>query len=1215
MSLKISDVLPDTPPEDHPELAALLYASTEFRQLEEPFALAPNPLSGPELTLPYNHQAVVGRYFSPLTGRDRGLIMPEPGMGKTLMLILLTEQTASFDKKALVLVQNKPMVDNFVANVAKFTGTKYTGQQAEEEPIIPETEEYFGQSAAKEYKLTKLKDNYEFGTYTGFSDHILANFDPEKHALKSDFVQQYRGRRIVCDESHHISATRQTKDESKLHITDQALEKVCGKGNIGWLRGIRETYRAFFLFFHTIPDCQVFFSTATPIIDRKTEFCFQMNLLLPKERLFLAPNSSFSAFNALEGDQLLIDIYKRCRGMISYARSQYRARREDVGIKIGSQEVDGEPVEFVTRYVPCPMSKEQYEVVDGIDREVRSKQADPESYDIDADDTNSFMYRSRAGSSMVYPYQNEYLVGNDKLPKPRTMKYTFQNKIETKTIRTVFDYYFESTGDKRSWKLRNIEPLDSNNKQHQNDINKFKEILSDVKTSKGLTKLSSKYAYIVNELLRDPDNDRKVSYIYTPLVKGSGLVPLLISLTLNGYQEYLPKGASDSKSIREIIRGMIAENNNAIRAGNRVPRRVAVITSNMSKTQIDEIKSIINAPENARGALIHVLLGSPASGESISLSHVRRVIVASPAWNDSIMRQVIGRAFRIDSHSIRDFPDDVVVQVILLAATIPLSIEAEAAKNKRQLLLPPDVYILRLSEYKGRRNGKVYRAAKQCCFDGMINKRLNQDRNEIYPTAENDYLPGDYPIVSGDIKLEKDDTFTPIEPKLINNKTYALYYDRSRLDVRDKILRYFRANTIASLEKLVEVLGYDRETILYALDSIIQDRIQVQSAWGIQQYLMEHDNVYFLQALYNDPDPFLEHYSQCTYVEGVKDNESFVQVAAKDLVRATVDTMNKNPEDMQEQFTNLYNIIREKIAIMYEGIIDSTLDPHPEEEVRNYILERFEANVGVIDVFGNKLAYHKLYYVGEQRMAGDSSYGKGVPLRTAKSLGKPSRIRVYGLEEGVWRYATNEEDEEIVKYINKRIEDQKEAMKIHPFYGNRFRLDGSLHLFFPGQQKKVTTRKKKTSTKKTSAKRKSTPKSEEEEEQEAENLDKRFIGTIGKDAVTEHKTTLVKVLWELSLMTKDEPKYYDEGFNMSRAPKTEEERMSLIEDLKKDTGTKKSAEKKVSIPLLGQPLESLSPDMLYFVWWFFLGNPKLTVPAIQPLLVERLERLGLLIDR
>jgi len=1254
MKPELQDVLPETPPEDHPELAALLYASTEYRQLEEPFALAPNPLNGPELTLPYNHQAVVGRYFSPVTGRNRGLIMAEPGMGKTLTLILLTEQTATPNKRALIMVQNQPMVANFIANVARFTGNKYKSklQMAEDEPVV-ETEDNLGAAAAREHKLTKLRDNYEFRTFTAFSDLILKKFDAKRHVLADDFIEEYKGRRIVCDESHHISATRQTKNESKLHITDTALERICGKGNIGWLKGVRETYRAFFLFFHTVPDCQVFFSTATPMIDRKTEFCFQMNLLLPQERLFLAPNSAFSVFDSLEGDDLLKEVYTHCRGMISYARSQYRARREDVGVPIGPQEVEGEIVEFVTKYVPCPMSREQYEVVDSIDRDIRSKQTDADSHEVDADDTNSFMYRSRAGSSMVYPYQKSYLVGNDRLPQPRTFRYTEGGKLRTKTIHTVFDYYFENTEDRRSWQLRKIEDFDAESAKHKQEVERFAAMLADSKSTKGLALLSSKYAYIVNEVLKDVYQDRKVTYVYTPLVRGSGLVPLLVSLILNGYQEYMPRGESNNpKYIRELVRGLLAENEKAIRAGKHPQRRVTVITSSMTKTQIDEVKAVMNAPENATGSLIHVLLGSPASGESISLSHVRRVIVASPAWNDSIMRQAIGRAFRIDSHSIRDFPGDVVVQVILLAATIPPSVEVEAAKKKRQLLAPPDVYILRLAEFKGRRNGKVYRAAKQSCFDGLINKRLNQRPGEINATAENDYMLGAYPIVSGDVSLGKDGTFTPIEPKIPRNKTYALYYDRTRVEVRDRILRYYRTKTTATLEQLIQELGYDHDTTLYALDSIIQERLQIQSAWGVQQYLMESNNVYFLQTAYTDPDPFMEHYSRCLYVEGTKENEFYVHVGAKDLIEFTISHANKHPEQISDLFTNLFDIIREKIAIMYEAYVDNSLNPPPNEEVLEHMLWRFETSIGILSgADGSEKTFHKLYYVGEQRMAGDSSYAKGVPLRPAESLGKPSRIRVFDIKEGRWRFATLEEDTEIVTKINTDIEDKKEAMNVHKMYGNRFKLDGSLHLFFPGQQKKVTTKKsakgkkvsasKKTSTtKKTSTPKKTStsrskkgkeheleeeelvalaageqdPEAVDDEEEQAGELDKRYKGTIGKDAATEHKTILVKVLWELSLLTPDEPKYYDEGFKMSNMPQDEESRRSLIEELKHE-GRGRAAENKVSEKKLGTSLNSLDTNMLFFIWYFFLGNSKLTVPAIQPLLVARLERLGLLIDR
>jgi hypothetical protein len=1190
-TLELIELVPEYPADDDRRLAAKLLALKEFEELTEPFGKAPNPFGDRPPVLLYNHQEVVTRYFSPLTGKTHGLIMPDPGLGKTPIAVVLAEQAAKKDSKALIFTQNPVMEQNFRDNILLFTGDKYASSSAS------------GVAGPKEggESRAKIADYYEFRTYSAFSSTLLNNFDREKHTFTPGFIEGFRGRRIIMDESHHIRATRQAEAAAeKGAISDEALNAVCGEGRAGWMRGVRQSYRAFFLFLHLIEECSVFLLTATPMVDRKTEFCFQLNLLLPPDRLFVAPNSSFNDFLALEGDELLREVYGHCRGMISYARSRYRATRVDLGEAIGEHDVGGVPVNFITKIVSCPTRPEQYEVIKAIERAEGGTNLDiePEAYGVDEADKNSFKHRSRAASSMVlpFPYSKDdsaqsYVGGNEKTK--RLLGVAAGTKGEFKT---VFSYFFEQTADRR-WELRRPEQTPANQK-HIAAVGKLDKIMRDVKSPNGLEKLSSKYAHIIRKLNSDKDDDRRVTYIYSPLLEGSGLIPLMVALSLNGYRQYVPQGGN-------AVARLLEENAKYRAEGKPPPRRIALISSGAKTPDVKEIKAVLNHPANARGALIHAVLGSPTSGESISFHHVRRVLIASPTWNEALLRQAIGRAFRLNSQLA--FSDaEAFVEVELLAATPPVELVEEAAEREQALPIPTDVHIFMLAELKGRKNGGVYRAAKQCCFDGMINKELNQRPGLVDITAEDDYSTGTYPIVSGDVELLDDGSFSPIGHVERSSKNHTLYYDRARLAQREAVLKFFRTRSTVSFDELASSVAHEPRSVLYALDRLIEDRTQAQDALGVRQYIKERDNAFSLQPSYGDSDPFLEHYSRCLYVEGEADASSHVETAAGDLVAQMVEVANGDPTSADELFTSLYNVARELgVGLLIEGYVTGRYDVSP--EVYTTFINRLSTSVGTLEYAdGSQTAYHRLYYIGGKRRAGDTSYGKGTELKTAKELGKPSRMRVFDLGERRWRGATLEEDRWIVTSENTAVEEKRTEMSVHWVYGYRFLLDGALHLFFPALEKERITKGSVKSKKGKGKKGRS--EADDEGGGVAPGRDKRFITKIGK--ASENKTTRVDVLWRLAQQTKDEPRYY---LDYEYDPSTPERREELIADMKDAVTSTKLDVAPVDMP----------DEQLYFFWWFLVhrkianknkSDNKGPVTLVA-LLEARLERLGLIVNR
>jgi len=68
------------------------------------------------------------------------------------------------------------------------------------------------------------------------------------------------------------------------------------------------------------------------------------------------------------------------------------------------------------------------------------------------------------------------------------------------------------------------------------------------------------------------------------------------------------------------------------------------------------VKSILNSPDNIDGKNIRVILGSPSIKEGVSFKHVQYLHQVDPVWNTSAKEQIEGRCIRYKSHE--DIPLD-----------------------------------------------------------------------------------------------------------------------------------------------------------------------------------------------------------------------------------------------------------------------------------------------------------------------------------------------------------------------------------------------------------------------------------------------------------------------------------------------------------------------------------------------------------------------------
>ncbi len=100
---------------------------------------------------------------------------------------------------------------------------------------------------------------------------------------------------------------------------------------------------------------------------------------------------------------------------------------------------------------------------------------------------------------------------------------------------------------------------------------------------------------------------------------------------------------------------------------------------------------LIITVNNYNNGLYKVLLISSAGSESLDLKNTRQIHIMEPHWNDSKIRQVIGRAIRYKSHEILPL-DERIVDVYYWISVFP--------KNKKIKNLSADQFLMQLSKKK-----------------------------------------------------------------------------------------------------------------------------------------------------------------------------------------------------------------------------------------------------------------------------------------------------------------------------------------------------------------------------------------------------------------------------------------------------------------------------------------------------------------------------------
>ncbi len=204
-----------------------------------------------------------------------------------------------------------------------------------------------------------------------------------------------------------------------------------------------------------------------------------------------------------------------------------------------------------------------------------------------------------------------------------------------------------------------------------------KEVPEKYLTGDALANVSPKYKFLIDFMKKTGEWP---IIIYSNFVSDEGLDMFARILDFNKYQRWTTADTAIDPDLRVTLGGI-------------EKRRYAMVTGKQTPEERTVIMKEYNDKRNVDGALISVILLSPAGAEGLSFRHTMDIFIVDPYWNMNRLDQVKFRAIRFHSHD--DKPKNKQrVRVHALLAVYP--------NNEDQDEPTTDVAIYNMALAKGR---------------------------------------------------------------------------------------------------------------------------------------------------------------------------------------------------------------------------------------------------------------------------------------------------------------------------------------------------------------------------------------------------------------------------------------------------------------------------------------------------------------------------------
>ena len=261
----------------------------------------------------------------------------------------------------------------------------------------------------------------------------------------------------------------------------------------------------------------------------------------------------------------------------------------------------------------------------------------------------------------------------------------------------------------------------SKNKDIIKDMAKEEEIVSNTELSKKymqrLEKTLKKLSLNKNKYLKDEpgklqkyspkmkailDNIKKSNgliFVYSQFTSVEGSAIFSMVLEANGYA---PFGSDSNKP------------------------KFALYSGSVDYKKRKEIIDTFTSSDNKYGKDLKIILASAAGAEGLDLKNIRQIHIMEPYWNEILIKQVIGRGVRRNSHMDLK-PDERNVEVFRYLSVFT---DQEKSRVSRREQLSTDEYIMEVAMSKEKITNELLMTLKEAAVDCKLNKsELAEDIN------------------------------------------------------------------------------------------------------------------------------------------------------------------------------------------------------------------------------------------------------------------------------------------------------------------------------------------------------------------------------------------------------------------------------------------------------------------------------------------------------
>ena len=633
-------------------------------------------------------------------------------------------------------------------------------------------------------------------------------------------------------------------------------------------------YNQFYRFLHAVKDCKILLMSGTPMKDGVDEIASVMNLILPVNKKLPTGLDFVTQYFDKKNNTFIVKashvdtLKKSFKGRVSYLKSMRST------------------VKKVFQNNGDISDKLDHMVVYSDNMNNFQSESYKKAYADDGDENKGVWANSRQASLFVFP---DGSIGKEGFAKYVTRKPL--DSLVVKQEKTKKTAYAFSLSELLKSEIVTEHPFNSKN------------------ALENLSNFSSKYTASIATIL-DAQKEGKSVFVYNEFVTGSGLILFGLILELFGF----------SKA------------NGAEREGSEKPRYATLTSQTSTDKQIGMLVNRFNKPDNMRGKIINVIIGSRKISEGFTFKNVQIIDIHTPWFNYSETSQVIARGHRLGSH-----------KDLIEAGLKPEVAIYQRVSIPNNEVMSIDFNMYKTSEDKDISIKSVERIIKESAWDCSLSYKRNFVTG-LDGKRECDYMDCNYVCdgVSGQ------------PPDVLDYSSFYSQYDEPNIKIIiNGIIDLFRKNFKIDLDTLTNVYfqGFSKFEVLSALRVIINESKPIINKYGFVSYLKENKNIFFLSDSLSASST--EYYTEHPHTKPQTSFDKVIQQLYTASIPAIINLIkeSKNLEDIRKIMIRLPNKIQEQfIESSIERIHTGADDPDNNQiKICKLILKYFENSWFVVD--------------------------------------------------------------------------------------------------------------------------------------------------------------------------------------------------------------------------------------------------------------------------